>query len=56
MIARSHYEGNIALDLMSQEYVPGYEAGDLVAIMAPAAPLAQDLANRIAGVVLPQRN
>ena len=39
-IARSHYEDNIALDMMSQGYAPVYEEDDLVVMEAAMAPLA----------------
>ena len=54
-IAHSHYDDTIALDLMSEGYVPGYDADALEGIEAAVAPLAHDLADRIAEVVLPPR-
>jgi hypothetical protein len=43
------------MEVMSQGYVPGYEDEDLEKMEDDMAPLSQDLANRIAGTVLPQR-
>jgi hypothetical protein len=40
---------------MSQGYTHGYEDEDLEKMGDDVAPLSQDLANRIAKVVLPQR-
>ena len=54
-IARSHYTESIDLETMSLGFVPGYEASKLNKIETAVAPLAQDLANRIEDIVLPQR-
>jgi hypothetical protein len=40
---------------MSQGYAPGYEVEELEKIEDGVASLSQDLANRIADTVLPQR-
>jgi hypothetical protein len=45
----------INLEVMSQGYMPGYEDKDLEKMEDDMAPLLQDLANRIADIVLPQR-
>jgi hypothetical protein len=55
-IARSHYVETINLEVMSQGYTPGYEDEDLEKMEDDVAPLSQDLANRIANVVLPKRS
>ena len=40
---------------MSHGYVPGYEVHELEEMEMVVAPLSQDLADRIEGIVLPQR-
>ena len=54
-IARSHYGDIIDLEAMSHGYVPGYEVHELEEMETVVAPLLQDLANRIEGIVLPRR-
>jgi hypothetical protein len=54
-IARSHYAESINLEAMSQGYTPGYEDEELEKMEDDMALLSQDLANRIADTVLPQR-
>ena len=53
MIAHSHYGENIDLEMMSHGFMPGYEVHELEEIEAAVAPLSQDLAGRIEGIVLP---
>ena len=55
MIAHSHYGDNIDLETMSHGFAPGYEVHELEEMEAAVAPLSQDLADRIKGIVLPQR-
>ena len=54
-IACSHYGDNIDLETMSHDFVPGYEVHKLEEMEAAVAPLSQDLADRIEGIVLPRR-
>ena len=51
-IACSHYGDNIDLEAMSHGYAPGYEIHELEEIETAVAPLSQDLADRIEGIVL----
>ena len=55
VIARSHYADIINLETMSHSFAPSYEVHELKKIEAVAAPLSQDLADRIEGIVLPRR-
>ena len=55
MIARFHYADSIDLETMSLGFAPSYEASELDEIETAMAPLAQDLANRVEDIVLPQR-
>ena len=55
VIARSHYGDSIDLEAMSHGYMPGYEVHELEEMETVVAPLSQDLADRIEGIVLPQR-
>ena len=55
MISRSHYGDRIDLEAMSHGYAPGYEVHELEAMETAVAPLLQDLADRIEGIVLPWR-
>jgi hypothetical protein len=43
------------MEVMSQGYAPVYEDKDLEKMEDDVAPLSQDLANRIADAILPQR-
>ena len=52
VIARSHYGDNIDLEMKSHGYVPVYEVHELEEMEAAVAPLSQDLADRIEGIVL----
>ena len=53
MIARSCYGDIIDLETMSHSFAPGYEVHELEEMEAVVAPLSQDLADRIEGIVLP---
>ena len=55
MIARSHYGDSIDLEMMSHGFMPSYEVHELEEMEAMVAPLSQDLADRIEGIVLPRR-
>ena len=52
-IAHSHYGDSIDLEVMSHGYAPGYEVHELEEMETAVAPLSQDLADRIEGIVLP---
>ena len=52
MIAHSPYRDSIDLEAMSHGYVPGYEVHELEEMETVVAPLSQDLADRIEGIVL----
>ena len=54
-IARSHYGDSIDLEAMSHGYTPGYEVHKPEEMETTMAPLSQDLADRIEGIVLPWR-
>ena len=53
MIACSQYGDSIDLEVMSHSYARGYEVHELEEMETVVAPLLQDLANRIEGIVLP---
>ena len=55
MITHSHYGDSIDLEAMSHSYVPNYEVHELEEMETAVAPLSQDLADRIEGIVLPHR-
>ena len=55
MIAHSHYEDNIELEMMSLGFAPSYEAHELDEIEMVVAPLSWDLVDRIEDIVLPWR-
>ena len=54
-IARSHYDREINLEVMSLGFVPGYEDSELDEIEKAVAPLTRNLANRLKDMVLPSR-
>ena len=54
-IAHSHYGDSIDLEVMSHDYAPGYEVHKMEKMEMAVAPLSQNLADRIEGIVLPQR-
>jgi len=53
MIAHSHYGDSIDLEAMSHGYALGYEVHELEEMETAVAPLSQDLADTIEGIVLP---
>ena len=55
MIVHSYYGDNIDLEAMSHGYAPSYEVHELEEMETAVAPLSLDLADRIEGIVLPQR-
>ena len=55
MIAYSYYGDIIDLEAMSHGYAPGYEVHELEEMETAVAPLSQDLADRIEGIVLSRR-
>ena len=54
-VARSHYDREINLEVMSLSFAPGYEDSELDEIEKVLTPIAQDLANRLKDMVLPSR-
>ena len=54
-VARSHYDREINLEVMSQGFVPGYEDSELDEIEKAVTPLAWNLVNRMKDMVLPSR-
>ena len=52
-VARSHYDREINLEVMSLGFPPGYEDAELDEIEKAVTPLAQNLANSLKGMVLP---
>ena len=54
-IAHPHYADNIDLETMSLGFAPGYEASKLDEIETAVTPLAWTLADKVEGIVLPQR-
>ena len=54
-IARSHYDREINLEVMSLGFAPGYEDSELDEIEKAVTPLARNLANRLKETILPPR-
>ena len=54
-IARSHYDRKVNLEVMSLGFAPGYENSELDEIKKAVTPVAQNLADRLKGIVLPPR-
>jgi len=54
-VARSHYDREINLEVMSQGFTPVYEDAELDKMEKAVAPLARNLANRLKEEVLPSR-
>ena len=52
-IARSHYDREINLEVMSQGFAPVYEDPELDEIEKAVTPLARNLANRLKETLLP---
>lgn len=54
-VARSHYDQEINLEVMSLGFAPGYDNSELDEIEKVVTPIAQNLANRLKCIVLPSR-
>ena len=54
-VARSHYDREINLEVMSLVFAPGCEDSELDEIEKAVTPIARNLANRLKGIVLPPR-
>ena len=54
-VARSHYDREINLEVMSQGFAPVYEHPELDEIEKMVTPLARNLVNRLKDMVLPSR-
>ena len=55
VVARSHYDWEIDLEIMSLGFVPGYEASELDEIEKAVTPIARNLADMLKDIVLPPR-
>ena len=55
VVARSHYDREINLEVMSQGFAPVYEDPELDEIEKAVTPITQNLANRLKDMVLPSR-
>ena len=54
-VARSHYDQEINLEVMSLGFAPGYEASKLDEIEKAVTPIMRNLADRMKDIVLPPR-
>ena len=54
-VARSHYDREINLEVMSRGFAPGYGDPELDEIEKAVTPIARNLANRLKDMVLPSR-
>ena len=54
-VARSHYDQEINLEVMSLGFAPGYENSELDEIKKAVTPIARNLVNRLKDMVLPSR-
>ena len=54
-IARSHYDQEVNLEVMSLGFASGYNNSELDEIEKAVTPIARNLANRLKGIVLPLR-
>ena len=54
-VARSHYDWEINLEVMSQGFTPVYEDAEQDEMEKAVTPLARNLANRLKETVLPPR-
>ena len=54
-VARSHYDQEVNLQVMSLGFAPGYENSELDEIEKVVTPIAWNLANRLKDIVLPPR-
>ena len=55
VVAHSHYDWEINLEVMSQGFTPGYEDPELDEIEKAVTPLALNLVNVLKGMVLPSQ-
>ena len=55
-IARSHYDREINLEVMSLGFTPGYEDSELDEIENAVTPIVRNLVNRLKDMVLPSRS
>ena len=53
VVARSHYDREINLEVMSQGFTPVYEDAELDEMEKAVTPLARNLVNRLKETVLP---
>ena len=54
-VARSHYDQEVDLEVMSLGFAPGYDNSELDEIEKAVTPIMRNLANRLKGIVLPSR-
>ena len=54
-IARSHYDREINLEVMSLGFAPSYEDSELDEIEKAVTPIARNLVNRLKDMILPSR-
>ena len=54
-VARSHYDRDINLEVMSLVFAPGYEDSELDEIEKAVTPVARNLVDRLKDIVLPPR-
>ena len=54
-VARSHYDREINLEVMSRGFAPGYGDPELDEIEKAVTPIARNLVNRLKDMVLPSR-
>ena len=54
-VARSHFDWEINLEVMSLGFAPGYENSELDEIEKAVTPIARNLANRLKDIVLSPR-
>ena len=55
VVARSHYDQEVNLEVMSLGFTPGYETFELDEIEKAATPIARNLTDRLKDIVLPPR-
>ena len=54
-VARSHYDREINLEVMSLGFAPGYKDSELDEIEKAVTPIARNLVNRLKDMILPSR-
>ena len=54
-VARSHYDQEVNLEVMSLDFAPGYENSELDEIEKTVTPITWNLVNRLKDMVLPSR-